>query len=493
MHVNNNYNIEKHAVLSPGLHEIGPVSHHFPAELDLLGLVVLGRVQRVAEHVADLVAVHHARPLGPRVVERPVLEVVHVHVVAGDRVLVRELVDVARELIVADHLVERVPVLDRVVRVQPVRVLKLDGRPDGRVRPRVQLAHGLDEVLPRHQHVLLLLEQLREVVEYRVVALLRVAAHQYVGLLEVAGGQGLLRIVVQERAVHDGHEREEADAHVVPLLLHDRGAVDGAQARDRAAHVRAVRGAPDGARQPQPAVVALLPGQYRPRRRRRPGLHDGLVEQVPAERRQQVQRHGHGAGGLAEQRHVVRVAAEQPDVVVHPLQRHQLVEQARVPGHVLRVEVQEPEGRDAVLHGHQDDVLLRHQDLRVVDVQRRGPGVKAAAEDPHHDRGVGGPRLGHHHVDVQTVLGHGRVGVPHGGPGEVAEQRVEDLHASVGRRGAVEHGVRVGLVPAVHGARVSEPQVTCNNTRAPRRAFKSLGARAGFFRFSKRVGLAAAF
>ena len=90
--------------------------------------------------------------------------------------------------------------------------------------------------------------------------------------------------------------------------------------------------------------------------------------------------HGDGdrTGALAEERHVVGITAEGGDVVVHPLQGHHLVEETGVAGHVRRAEVQEAEAGHAILHRHQDHVLLGHQDLVIVDVEGGRAGVEAA-------------------------------------------------------------------------------------------------------------------
>lgn len=130
---------------SPCFCEIGPVPHHPPTELNFLRLKLLGRIEWLSEDVANFVAVHHARPAGPGVAEGPVLEVVHVDVVACLGVPVSKFVDVTRELVVADHLVQRVTVLDGVLGVQPVRVLEYDGLARDVVDVGVQLAHRLQK------------------------------------------------------------------------------------------------------------------------------------------------------------------------------------------------------------------------------------------------------------------------------------------------------------------------------------------------------------
>lgn len=50
----------------PGFREGGEVVHDAPAEVALALRVVARRVERVTEHVLDLVRVDHAHPLAPR-------------------------------------------------------------------------------------------------------------------------------------------------------------------------------------------------------------------------------------------------------------------------------------------------------------------------------------------------------------------------------------------------------------------------------------------
>ena len=78
-------------------------------------------------------------------------------------------------------------------------------------------------------------------------------------------------------------------------------------------------------------------------------LHDGLAEEVPGERRQQVEADTAGPGRLSHQGDVVGVPAELGDVVLHPLHGHQLVEHPGVARSVLGVEIEEAEGGDSVL------------------------------------------------------------------------------------------------------------------------------------------------
>ena len=61
-----------------------------------------------------------AGPTGPWAQRRPVREEVHVHIRICLSKAMSKLVDVANEIIIADHFIQRLPVLDRVVRVRPI-------------------------------------------------------------------------------------------------------------------------------------------------------------------------------------------------------------------------------------------------------------------------------------------------------------------------------------------------------------------------------------
>ncbi len=91
---------------------------------------------------------------------------------------------------------------------------------------------------------------------------------------------------------------------------------------------------------------------------------------------------------------LLRIAAEGRDVVAHPLQRGDLIEDAVVAGRRrtrlggqrrMREEAHRPE---AIVDGDQHDALLRQRGA-VVPGSRAGAGHQRAAVDPHHDR----PRL----------------------------------------------------------------------------------------------------
>ena len=62
----------------------------------------------------------------------------------------------------------------------------------------------------------------------------------------------------------------------------------------------------------------------------RPALQDRAAEQALGPRHREQRADAHRTGGLAGDGHRVRVAAERRDVVAHPLERRDLVEQAEV-------------------------------------------------------------------------------------------------------------------------------------------------------------------
>ena len=68
---------------------------------------------------------------------------------------------------------------------------------------------------------------------------------------------------------------------------------------------------------------------------------------------------GGPAGRLAENGDVVGIASKLGNVVTDPRQSHQLIEEAGVAGHVLRVEEQKAQRGHAVLKRHHDDILFR--------------------------------------------------------------------------------------------------------------------------------------
>ena len=88
-----------------------------------------------------------------------------------------------------------------------------------------------------------------------------------------------------------------------------------------------------------------------------------------------MQRHAEGAGAFAEQRYVAGIAAESPDVRLHPLQAHELVEEAGVARSRRRVQREEAERPHPVADADHDDVVGAGDDFAVVERQRGGAAV----------------------------------------------------------------------------------------------------------------------
>ena len=115
-------------------------------------------------------------------------------------------------------------------------------------------------------------------------------------------------------------------------------------------------------------------------------VRDGALEESLRERRRGQAVHGARAGRLPGDRHAGRVAAERRDVVVHPSQRGNLIEQPVVARRVvarLLVEIrvrEKPEHADPVIEGD-DDQALRGQSLAVVGRDRSGAFDVPAAID----------------------------------------------------------------------------------------------------------------
>lgn len=125
-------------------------------------------------------------------------EVVHINSVSSLCVSAGKLVDVAGKLVVADDFVQRFAVLVGVVRMEPVRVLINNGVSGNLVDVGVELGDRPDKLVSRDLHVLLAVdaEELRQIVDDKVKALLGVRTHQDVGFLERLRGQRLLRSLV---------------------------------------------------------------------------------------------------------------------------------------------------------------------------------------------------------------------------------------------------------------------------------------------------------
>ena len=179
---------------------------------------------------------------------------------------------------------------------------------------------------------------------------------------------------------------------------------------------------------------------------------DGLVEEALGQRRGAQELHAAGTGALAENHHVVRIAAELGDVFLDPFQDLDLVQGAPVAGGVLRIlgrdlrMGEEAERAHAVVESHQDDIL--RAPVLAVELRLGAPAfAEAATEDPHghgellvHLAGRLGPD-----VQVEAILAVGGFvaitplrGVAAGIVGRLERRMIEfvaDLHALPGDDG----------------------------------------------------------
>ena len=142
-------------------------------------------------------------------------------------------------------------------------------------------------------------------------------------------------------------------------------------------------------------------------------LQDHAVEQARGQRRGAQRAHRRRARRLAGERHVVRIAAEGADIVPHPFERLDLVEQTvvarravgRFGDQLLVCEV--AEHAQAVAHVDDDHALAREPQAAVIGVPGLS-GLQRAAVDEDVHRQAADLAGGLPHVDVERILAHGR-------------------------------------------------------------------------------------
>ena len=237
---------------------------------------------------------HRPGPLGPGGVGGDLSEMIHVDIAPHLGVLVAEVQDGAGELPVARHPVHGHPVGDRVLGVQPVGVLELDSFPLQFVGQRVGVLDGLEELGPVDEDVLGGAGELvGEEVEDKVIPLVLVGSQQDVGFLEVLVPHCGPRMFVQEGSVDDRREdsdpSSEAEGDFIPFLADNHGAVGVTETVDAGPHVVPVVRTVQVLGQSQTPPQSLLLADDSPGRQGAGRLHDGLTEEVPGERRQQVE------------------------------------------------------------------------------------------------------------------------------------------------------------------------------------------------------------
>ena len=191
----------------------------------------------------------------------------------------------------------------------------------------------------------------------------------------------------------------------------------------------------------------------------RAALGDGAPEQPGGAGHGQQRADAHRPGRLAEDGDVAGIAAEGADVVPHPLQRGDLVEQAAIG--VSVAEIEEPIGADPVVDGHADDAVAGETAAVIPGRRTRAVIREHPARDPHHHRLPGRPEVGRPDVEGQAVLA---------GSASSGGSSSRDLRG-VGRLGGLRAvGERVahaapGLQPVVGAEadwrRMAEPRREC--------------------------------
>ena len=137
----------------------------------------------------------------------------------------------------------------------------------------------------------------------------------------------------------------------------------------------------------------------------RNALQDGAAKGAGRRRHEEERGDRTRPGRLPEHGDVVRVPAEAGDVLLHPAQRRELIEERTVVGRAGDPrEALEPA---AVVRAHHHRAGRGQGGAREVSIRGVAPEVSAAA-DPHHDRKSGSPRVWSPDGEVQPVpaLGH---------------------------------------------------------------------------------------
>ena len=142
-------------------------------------------------------------------------------------------------------------------------------------------------------------------------------------------------------------------------------------------------------------------------------LDDRAMEQALAGRHRHHGRDLSAAAGLAEDRHVARVAAELADIVAHPFERRDEIEHAGV-GSVRKLrqqlaEIKEAERIQPMVNRHHDHVAAPRQPRAVEHAAGAGEGGEIAAVEPDHHRALAAvAQAGRPDVQSETVLADGR-------------------------------------------------------------------------------------
>ena len=244
--------------------------------------------------------------------------------------------------------------------------------------------------------------------------------------------------------------------------------------------------------------------------------HDCGPEQPGGHRAEQVGDHRARAGGLADDHHLVRIAAELGDVRAHPLERGDLVHDPVIARMAALLAAQrrmreEAERADPIVEVDEHGAGLGHR-LAVV-VRHAGGADRVAAAVKEHDHGqlrAGPCRCGRPQVQIEAILagrllaeimvdvvrtedlhafGATPVGVPHAVPADRrrclpaqrAHRRLGEGHAEIGAHARGEPRAR--HLAAVDGEGVAaDPHHGCRQRRRRHRRDGACRARDAHFR-----------
>src|SRR2546425_5321165 len=204
-------------------------------------------------------------------------------------------------------------------------------------------------------------------------------------------------------------------------------------------------------------------------------LADGALEETAAERRGDEHAHRPRAGGLAHNRHAIRVAAKRRDVLPDPVERRNLVEEPVIAGRMMcrfggQLGMRQiPEGSEPGIHRDEHDAFLREWRAvrRVADARPECPASTVVPDDhgPPLAGGGGGP-------DVQGqaifALSFGRIGEG-------------SRWMAVLRAGGADRVAASGAAPRLHRLRWLPAEVTDGRRRErnPLVAADAVSAHAG--------------
>src|SRR6266566_3723143 len=133
----------------------------------------------------------------------------------------------------------------------------------------------------------------------------------------------------------------------------------------------------------------------------RPTLSDSPVKQPLGTRHGQQRADAHRSSRLAEDGDVLWIATKGGDILPHPLESSDLVEQGAVG--VSLAQIEEAVGTDPIIDGHADDAVAGKV-AAVIIGRRPRSDLKGTARNPDHHRLPGRLEVGGPDIEVQAVL-----------------------------------------------------------------------------------------